>query len=100
MNTQILGPAMSEKFNKLHIKYDNVFIPKFHGYKAGDIKGIVNMGPVLPPQRKGRVPQYSRNKLDELQVTIDELEESDIFGKPEDIIAIFRFGINIRPIIE
>ena len=32
------------------------------------------MGPSLPPQCKGRVPQYNRNKLEELQTIIDELD--------------------------
>merc|ERR1712015_150946 len=84
---------MSEKFNNLHIKYNNVFNPKFPGYngKAGDIKGIVNMGPTLPPQRKGRVPQYSRNRLDELQTICDELDSVDILAKPEEVPVVVEY---------
>ncbi len=43
------------------------------------------MGPVQPPQRKGRLPQYSRNKLIELQNKFDELERQGVFQRPEDI---------------
>ena len=43
------------------------------------------MGPVQPPQRKGRVPQYSRDKLVELQQKFDELEQCQVFRCPEDI---------------
>jgi len=93
VNTNLIGPSTSKKFAQLHEKYDNVFNPKFPGYngKAGDIKGIVNMGPTLPPQRKGKVPQYSRDKLEELQSTIDNLESSDIFGKPEDVHIVAEY---------
>ena len=38
-----------------------------------------------PPQRKGRVPQYSRDKLVELQQKFDELEEQGVFRRPEDV---------------
>ena len=43
------------------------------------------MGPVEPPQRKGRLPQYARNKLVELQEKLDQLEELGVFKCPEDI---------------
>ena len=41
------------------------------------------MGPILAPQRKGRVPQYSRDKLIELQQKFDELEAQGVFRRPE-----------------
>ena len=40
------------------------------------------MGPVEPPQRKGRVPQYSRDQLDLLQSKFDELEAQGVFRCP------------------
>ena len=43
------------------------------------------MGPVQPPQRKGRMRQYSRDKLVELQDKFDELECKGVFCRPEDI---------------
>ena len=43
------------------------------------------MGPVEPPQRKGRLPQYARNQLLELQHKFDELEALGVVRRPEDI---------------
>ena len=43
------------------------------------------MGPVEPPQRKGRLPQYSRGKLVELQQKFDDLEEMGVFKRLEDV---------------
>ena len=75
------------KFNQLHEEFDSVYDPNFPGYNGayGPIKGVVNMGPVLPPQRKGRIPQYSRDKLGELQNKFDDLERMGVFKRPEDI---------------
>ena len=44
------------------------------------------MGPVEPPQRKGRLPLYGRDKLTELQQNVDELESLGVvFHRPEDV---------------
>ena len=43
------------------------------------------MGPVEPPQRKGRLSQYARHQLLELQQKFDELEALGVFKRPEDI---------------
>ena len=43
------------------------------------------MGPVEPPQRKGRLPQYARDKLVELQEKFDYLEQLGVFQRPEDV---------------
>ena len=70
---------MKAKFNALHTEYDEVFNPNFKGYNGfvGPFTSVVNMGPVQPPQRKGRIPQYSRDKLTELQAKFDELEQNN-----------------------
>ncbi|KAK3105126.1 hypothetical protein FSP39_017698 [Pinctada imbricata] len=83
----ILSDDMKSDFRRLHNKFDSVFSTSLEGYNgnAGPFKGKVNMGPVLPPQRKGRIPQYSRNQLEELQRKFNELEEHGIFRKPEDV---------------
>ena len=88
-----LGSSLVTQFNQLHAEYDEVFNPRFDGYNgyAGPIEGIVNMGPTLPPQRKGRVPQYSRNRLDELQAICDELDNVDILAKPEDVPVVVEY---------
>ena len=41
-------------------------------------------GPVQPPQRKGRIPQYNRSKLQELQDKCDELERQGVLRRPEE----------------
>ena len=49
------------------------------------------MGPVQPPQRKGRCPQYARDKLVELQQKFDDLERQGIFRRLEDIGIIVKY---------
>ena len=49
------------------------------------------MGPVQPPQRKGRVPQYSCDQLDLLQTKFDELEAQGVFRRPEDLKVVVEY---------
>ena len=49
------------------------------------------MGPVQPPQRKGKVPQYDRNKLVELQQRFDDLENHGVFRRPEDVDVVAEY---------
>ena len=88
----ILPQNIKADFQNLLNQYDNVFNPNFKGYNGavGPFQATVNMGPVQPPQRKGRVPQYSRDKLVELQQRFDELEVRGVFKRPEDI------GVNVE----
>ena len=76
-----------QKFVNLLEEYDCVFDPNIKGYNkaSGPFEAVVNMGPTQPPQRKGRVPQYNRDKLCELQDKFDQLEELGVFARPEDI---------------
>jgi hypothetical protein len=82
-----LSVAMKQKFTLLHRQYSNVFNSSFGKYNgaSGDIQGNVNMGPVLPPQRKGRMPHYNQEKLVTLQKKFDELEALGILAKPEEV---------------
>ena len=48
------------------------------------------MGPLQPPQWKGKIPLYGHNHLVELQDRFDELERDGVFAKPEDV------GINVE----
>lgn len=75
------------KFSALNQKYDEVFNPCISKYNgaSGNIEAVVNMGPVLPPQRKGRLPMYNKDKLVELQQKFDDLENSGVFAKPEQV---------------
>ena len=81
-------PSQSRRdFQTLHAKHDDVFSSSFKGYNgaSGPFQAVVNMGPVQPPQRKGRLPLYSHDKLVELQAKFDDLEDLGIFARPEDI---------------
>ena len=82
-----LPDEVRSSFMALHKDYDTVFSPEFQGYNGaeGPLKAIVNMGPVLPPQRKGRLPQYSKDKLVELQNKFDILEQQGVFARPENL---------------
>ena len=82
-----LSPDHRQHFQDLMQEYDEVFDPKFPGYNGavGPFEAVVNMGPVQPPQRKGRLPQYAHDKLQDLQDKFDELERMGVFARPEDL---------------
>ena len=88
-----LPTNIQKQFHSLHKQYDKVFNPAFSGYngQAGPFKAVVNMGPVKPPQRKGRVPQYARKNLEELQNKFDELLQLGVFKRPEDISVVAEY---------
>ena len=83
----ILPVTVRANFQSLVKEYDSVFDPQFPGYNgsAGPYQAKVNMGPVELPQRKGRLPQYARDKLVELQEKFDHLEQLGVFQRPEDV---------------
>ncbi|CAC5388158.1 unnamed protein product [Mytilus coruscus] len=60
----LLSPGIQTQFKDLLRKFSEVFSPNFTGYNGsiGPFKASVNMGPAQPPQRKGRMPQYSKDK--------------------------------------
>ena len=76
-----------EKLKALNLESDDMFKPSISKYNgaSGKIEAVVNTGPTLPPQRKGRLPQYKRSTLEELQDKFDELEAAGIFTKPEQV---------------
>ena len=70
LNTdKILSPSTEVLFKDTLLEYDNIFNPKISRYNghSGPCSVEVNMGTSKPPQRKGRIPLYSKNNLDELQ---------------------------------
>jgi hypothetical protein len=75
-----------QKFRTTLYEFHNVFSQDLTGYNGavGPLKATVNTGSVLPPQRKGRIPQFSKDKLVELQSKFYELEEQGVFARPED----------------
>jgi len=72
-------------FRAVNVEFDDVFNPSISKYNgaSGQIEAVVNIGPTLPLQRKGRLPQYNRATLEELQAKFDELEAAGVFAKPE-----------------
>ena len=80
----LLSPEIRTKFHALLEEYEHVFDPQIQGYNgaSGTFQAKVYMGPVEPPQRKGRLPQYARGKLLELQQKFDELEQLGVFKHP------------------
>ena len=69
-----------------------VFNPVYTGYNHafGKFEAVVNMDNDKPPQRKGKLPQYKRDKLTTVQEHFDKLEGLGVLAKPESI------GINVE----
>ena len=82
----LLPPVIRSSFQDLYREFDTVFDSEFPGYNgaAGPLETVVNVGPTLPPQGKGHLPQCPRNKLVELQDKFDTLEKAGVFVHPED----------------
>ena len=85
--SKILNLQQREKFKSINQEFDNVFSPELGKYNgvSGPFEHHINMGPTLPPQQKGRNPQYNRNNLEALQMKIDELVIRGVLVKPEDV---------------
>ena len=83
----LLPQDVRAKFTSLLDEYDHIFDPNIKGYNGaeGPFEARVNMGSAEPPQRKGRLPQYARHQLLELQQKFDRLETLGVFKRPEDI---------------
>ena len=85
----ILPEAVRAHFQSLLSKYDSVFEPQLPGYNqyTGPYQAEVNMGPIKPPQRKGRLPQYACNMLVELHGKFDHLEQLGVFQHAPPCVA-------------
>ena len=57
------------------------------------------MGPALPAQRKGCIPQYNKNTLHELQDKVDELELAGVFAKPE-VVGVHVEYLNVSSLVK
>ena len=84
---EILPADVKSKFKATLLEYDKVFDSDLPGYNGhfGSLEAKVNMGPTQPPQRRGRVPQYSKDQLGLLQEKFDYLEKLGVFCRPEDM---------------
>ena len=89
----ILSPSSRASFFAINREFDQVFSPNFTGYygAAGPLQGVVNIGPTLPPQRKGRLPQYARDKLVQVQEKFDHLKNVGVFKGPEDLSIVAEY---------
>ena len=85
--SNILSVAERNDFKNINQMYDDVFSDSIGCYNgaSGPFTHIINMGPSLPPQRRGRVPLYNRSNLELLQDKFDELLNEGVFSKPEDL---------------
>ena len=88
-----LSPDVKHNFRQLLEKYGEVFDPKFRGYNGVSSKyeARVNIGPVQTPPRKGRLPQYNKSKLMELQQKCDDLDDLGVLRKPKDIDIVAEY---------
>ena len=83
----ILTDDLRKDFIELHRLHGNVFdgssLGKYNG-ASGPLEIVINMGPTLPPQRKGKMPLYNRKLQEEYQLVCDKLEGT-VLLKPEDV---------------
>lgn len=89
----MLNSDDNDKFSDVVNKYSEVFDPNFVGYNRAidQFEASVNICPVQPQQRKGWVPQYSKDKLFELQWKFDQLELSGVFSRPKDVGVLVEY---------
>ena len=78
---------MADKFKALNKYFDDVFDsqPSLCNGASGTIQAIVNIGPILHPQRKERLHLYNRSTPNELQDKFDELKSVGVIAKPEQV---------------
>ena len=71
-----LSVQQRNSFKDILNEFDNVFTPNFGVYndKSGRIRANVNIGPVEPPPRKGKLPFYNQTNLQKLQDEADKLK--------------------------
>ncbi len=83
----LLSPSEKTQFTELHRIYDNVFNPRFGPYngQSGNVRAKVNLGSVVPPSSKPKLPVYKQSNLQQLQEEADKLEALGVLAKPEDV---------------
>ena len=89
----ILSERQRQQFRDLHYKFNDVFDSRTLGLyngASGPLEVVINMGPTLPPQRKGRMPMYSRSLMEEQQRICDELEGT-VLLKPEEVGVVCEY---------
>lgn len=87
INTTSLAKEEKATFSKIHKRFQSVFSPGIGLYNgnSGKFSHVINMNENLPPQRKGRVPDYSKGDKDHLQERFDMLLKEGVMSRAEDI---------------
>lgn len=82
-----------QNFISINKQFDQVFSPSIGCYNdhSGHIRASVNIGPVEPPSRKGKLPLYNHGNLQQLQSEADKLEQLGVLAKPEDVGVEVKF---------
>ena len=90
----LLSAESKERFLSLNKSFDNVFNPQFGVYnnRSGRIRAKLNLGQVIPPSRKPKLPHYSHSQLQQLQDEADKLESLGVLAKPEDVGVDVQFA--------
>ena len=82
-----MSVSEKETFKTIHEQYSSVFSPGIGLYNnySGEFSHVINMSPNLPPQRRGRIPDYSKSDKELLQDTFDYLLSEGVFSRAEDV---------------
>ena len=90
----LLNAESKERFISLNKSFDNVFNPHFGVYndRSGRIRAKLNLGQVIPPSQKHKLPHYSHSQLQQLQDEADKLECLDVLAKLEDVGVDVQFA--------
>ena len=85
--TSQLSKSEKATFHSIHKEYEAVFSPGIGCYNhySGKFEHQVNMSKNLPPQRKGRVPDYCREDKEILQGKFDRLLAEGVLARAEDV---------------
>ena len=89
----LVSSASAKKAADINRMYDQVFcpdLPLYNGH-SGRVECHINMGPVKPPQRKGRLPYYDHKKMVLLQEHFDDLERQGVLRKPEEVGVVAEY---------
>ena len=72
----VLPVEFNGKFKNIMVQYSPVFNTYFTGYNGylGAVCSTVNTGKTPPPQSKGRLPSYTRDKMCLLQDFLEDLK--------------------------
>ena len=89
----ILSYSSHAKFLTINREFDQVFNPNFTGCNgaARPLQDVVNLGPTLLPQCKDCLPQYTCDRVVELQEKFHYLENVGVFKSPEDLGIIAEY---------